>query len=140
MRRVDPPVRKLGRYHQDPGTKAIHWICVPLIVGSVLGMLWAASPPAALAVIAAAILFYLLLSVPLACGMLAVLAAMALGADLVRRWPADNIAGHVRRGVRRAIHRPCDRRKPAFVEDLRSFLVAPAWLVSDLYRRRGLRY
>jgi uncharacterized membrane protein YGL010W len=31
-------------------------------------------------------------------------------------------------------------RKPAFVDDLRSFLVAPAWLLGDLYRRLGLRY
>ena len=30
-------------------------------------------------------------------------------------------------------------RKPAFVDDLRSFLVAPAWLLGDLYRRLGFR-
>jgi uncharacterized membrane protein YGL010W len=31
-------------------------------------------------------------------------------------------------------------RKPAFVDDLRSFQVAPAWLLGDLYRRFGFRY
>jgi len=77
MRRVDRLLESYGRYHQNPVNKAIHWICVPLIVWSVLGMLWAASALAAVAVIAAATLFYLFLSLPLACGMLAVLAGMA---------------------------------------------------------------
>jgi uncharacterized membrane protein YGL010W len=46
----------------------------------------------------------------------------------VAAW-AGQFIGHVIEG-----------RKPAFVDDLRSFLVAPAWLVSDVYRRLGLRY
>jgi len=141
MRRVDRLFESYGRYHQNPVNKAIHWICVPLIVWSVLGMLWAASAAAAVAVIAAATLFYLFLSLPLACGMLAVLAGMAWLLTLfgdrllmislltfVAAW-AGQFIGHVIEG-----------RKPAFVDDLRSFLVAPAWLVSDVYRRLGLRY
>jgi len=141
MRRVDRLLESYGRYHQNPVNKAIHWICVPLIVWSVLGMLWAASALAAVAVIAAATLFYLFLSLPLACGMLAVLAGMAWLLTLfgdrllmislltfVAAW-AGQFIGHVIEG-----------RKPAFVDDLRSFLVAPAWLVSDVYRRLGLRY
>jgi len=141
MRRVDRLFENYGLYHQDPINKAIHWICVPLIVWSVLGMLWAASALAAVAVIAAATLFYLFLSLPLACGMLAVLAGMAWLLTLfgdrllmislltfVAAW-AGQFIGHVIEG-----------RKPAFVDDLRSFLVAPAWLVSDVYRRLGLRY
>ncbi|HXU54089.1 MAG TPA: Mpo1-like protein [Casimicrobiaceae bacterium] len=141
MRRVDRLFESYGRYHQNPVNKAIHWICVPLIVWSVLGMLWAASALAAVAVIAAATLFYLFLSLPLACGMLAVLAGMAWLLTLfgdrllmislltfVAAW-AGQFIGHVIEG-----------RKPAFVDDLRSFLVAPAWLVSDVYRRLGLRY
>jgi len=134
MRRVDRLFESYGRYHQNPVNKAIHWICVPLIVWSVLGMLWAASALAAVAVIAAATLFYLFLSLPLACGMLAVLAGMAWLLTLfgdrllmislltfVAAW-AGQFIGHVIEG-----------RKPAFVDDLRSFLVAPAWLVSDVY-------
>ena len=141
MRRVDRLFESYGRDHQNPVNKAIHWICVPLIVWSVLGMLWAASALAAVAVIAAATLFYLFLSLPLACGMLAVLAGMAWLLTLfgdrllmislltfVAAW-AGQFIGHVIEG-----------RKPAFVDDLRSFLVAPAWLVSDVYRRLGLRY
>ena len=64
-----------------------------VIVWSALGMLWAASPPVACAVIAAILVFYLFLSVPLAFGMLEVLAGMAwarrrLSAPVAHATPA----------------------------------------------------
>jgi uncharacterized membrane protein YGL010W len=31
-------------------------------------------------------------------------------------------------------------RKPAFLEDVQSFLVAPAWLLANLLRRLGIGY
>jgi uncharacterized membrane protein YGL010W len=141
MRRVDRLFESYGRYHQDPVNKAIHWICVPLIVWSVLGMLWAASPLAALAAIAATVVFYLFLSVPLALGMLSVLAGMAwvltlFGDRLLMISLVTFIAAWVGQFIGHAI----EGRKPAFVDDLRSFLVAPAWLLGDLYRRLGLGY
>ena len=83
MRRVDRLFESYGLYHQDPVNKAIHWICVPLILWSVLGMLWAVSPVAACVAIAATILFYLFLSAPLAIGMLAVVAGMAWALTLL---------------------------------------------------------
>jgi len=141
MRRVDRLFESYGRYHQNPVNKAIHWICVPLIVWSVLGMLWAASALAAVAVIAAATLFYLFLSLPLACGMLAVLAGMAWLLTLFGdRLLMISLLTFVAAWAGQFIGPVIEGRKPAFVDDLRSFLVAPAWLVSDVYRRLGLRY
>ena len=72
MRRVDRLFEAYAQYHRDPVNKTIHWVCVPLIAWSVLGMLWAASPIAADVAIAAVTLFYLSLSLPLAAGMLAI--------------------------------------------------------------------
>jgi uncharacterized membrane protein YGL010W len=141
MRRVDRLFENYGRYHQDPLNKAIHWVCVPLIVWSVLGMLWAASPVAACATMCVATGFYLFLSAPLALGMLAVFAGMAwaltlLGDRLLMAWLFTFAAAWIGQFIGHAI----EGRKPAFVDDLRSFLVAPAWLLGDLYRRLGLRY
>ena len=31
-------------------------------------------------------------------------------------------------------------RKPAFLEDVRSLLIGPVWLLADLYRRFGIAY
>ena len=96
MRTVDQLFERYGGYHRHPVNKAIHWVCVPLIVWSVLGMIWAASPVAAYIAIGAAIAFYLWMSPPLALGMLAVIAAMV--------WTLAMLA-----------QVPVERRRPAFL-------------------------
>ncbi|HEX3633544.1 MAG TPA: Mpo1-like protein [Casimicrobiaceae bacterium] len=141
MRRVDRLFENYSQYHQDPVNKAIHWICVPLIVWSVLGMLWAASPVAACATIAVATVFCLVLSAPLALGMLGVLAAMAWALTLLGdRVLVVSLVTFAAAWIGQFIGHAIEGRKPAFVDDLRSFLVAPAWLLGDLYRRLGLKY
>jgi uncharacterized membrane protein YGL010W len=141
MRRVDRLFEKYGFYHQDPVNKAIHWLCVPLILWSVLGMLWAVSPVAAAVAIAATILFYLFLSVPLAIGMLAVVAGMAWALTLLGdRLLVVSVLTFAAAWIGQFIGHAIEGRKPAFVDDLRSFLVAPVWLLGDLYRRLGLGY
>jgi len=69
MRNVDRMFERYGEFHRNPTNKAIHWVCVPLIVWSLLGMLWAVSPVAAYVAVAAAMIFYVWLSLPLAIGM-----------------------------------------------------------------------
>jgi uncharacterized membrane protein YGL010W len=141
MRPVDLLFDRYGGYHRHPGNKALHWVCVPLIVWSVLGLLWAAAPVAAYVAIAAALGFYVWLSLPIALGMAAVLAAMlyavsALGEHalvvsavvFVAAW-AGQFAGHAIEGSR-----------PSFLEDVRSFLVGPAWLLGFVYRRLGIAF
>jgi uncharacterized membrane protein YGL010W len=141
MRRVDRLFERYGQYHRDPLNKAIHWVCVPLILWSVLGMLWAASPIAAWMAIAAATLFYVFLSVPLAIGMLVIVAAMAWPLTLLGdRLLVVSMVTFAAAWVGQFIGHAIEGRKPAFVDDLRSFLVAPAWLLGDLYRRLGVRY
>jgi uncharacterized membrane protein YGL010W len=141
MRRVDRLFENYGLYHQNPVNKVIHWICVPLIVWSVLGMLGAVSPVAAGVAIAAMILFYLFLSVPLALGMLAVVVGMAWALSLLGdRLLLVSVLTFAAAWIGQFIGHAIEGRKPAFVDDLRSFLVAPAWLLGDLYRRLGLRY
>ena len=51
MSRANTLFERYGEYHRNPTNKVIHWVCVPLIVWSLLGMLWAASPLAAYAAI-----------------------------------------------------------------------------------------
>jgi uncharacterized membrane protein YGL010W len=141
MRRVDRLFESYGRYHENPVNKAIHWICVPLIVWSALGMLWAVSPIVVWIAIAAATLFYVVLSAPLAIGMLVIVAAMAWSLNLLgdRVLPISLVTFAVA-WIGQFIGHGIEGRKPAFVDDLRSFMVAPAWLLGDLYRRLGVRY
>ena len=40
MRRIDQLLAEYGESHQNATNKAIHWICVPLIFFSVIGLVW----------------------------------------------------------------------------------------------------
>jgi len=141
MRTVDRLFERYGGYHRHPINKAMHWICVPLIVWSVLGMLWSASPAVAWIAIGAALAFYVWLSMPLALGMAAVTGAMVyaltwLGPLALVVSVAVFIAAWIGQFVGHAI----ERSRPSFTEDVRSFLVGPAWLLGFLYRRLGIGY
>ena len=141
MRTVDRLFERYGGYHRHPVNKAIHWICVPLIVWSVLGMLCSASPLLAYLAIAAATLFYLWLSVRLGLGMLAILAIMAWAIEpLGPHLAIVSISIFVAAWIGQFIGHALEGRKPAFVDDVRQFLVGPVWLLADAYRRLGIAY
>jgi len=140
-RTVDRLFEQYGEYHRNPANKAIHWVCVPLIVWSILGMVWSASPLAAYVAIAAALVFYAWLSLALAAGMLVVLALMLLPLGFLgSRTFEVCLAVFVAAWIGQFIGHVFEGRRPAFLEDLRSFLIAPAWLLGYLYRRLGLKY
>jgi len=77
-----------GESHQNPTNKLVHWVCVPLIMFSLLGLLWSIPVPTAVQnispwlnwgtlVMALALLYYVRLSGRLALGMVLVWVAMA---------------------------------------------------------------
>ncbi|MFM7485301.1 MAG: DUF962 domain-containing protein, partial [Cytophagales bacterium] len=84
MRKIDALLSEYGESHQNPTNKAIHWICVPLIFFSIVGLI--GSIPAgflqstfgegalcanwAAVMLAVALIYYITLSIPLAVGML----------------------------------------------------------------------
>ena len=140
-RTVDQLFARYGEFHRHPANKLIHWVCVPLIVWSVLGLVWSLSPLAAYAAIAAALIFYTWLSLPLAVGMLAVLALMLFPlAALGSRALAVCLAVFAAAWIGQFIGHAIEGRRPAFVEDVRSFLVGPAWLLGFVFRRLGISY
>ena len=154
MRTVEDWLAEYGTSHEHPANKALHWICVPLIVFAVLGFLWSVPVPAALsrlpfanwATLAAfaALLYYALLSVRLALGMLVPLALAAL--VLTR---LDGLATplwqiclviFVVAWIGQFIGHALEGRRPSFFKDLQFLLIGPLWLLGFVYRRLGLRY
>jgi uncharacterized membrane protein YGL010W len=140
-RNVDGLLERYGEFHRNPANKAIHWVCVPLIVWSVLAALWTVSPLAVYAAIGVMTVFYLRLSLPLALGMLGLMALMVLPLTLLgSRTLIVSIAVFVAAWIGQFIGHILEGRKPAFLEDVRSLLIGPAWLLADLYRRLGIAY
>ena len=141
MRTVDILFDRYGEFHRNPVNKLVHWVCGPLIVWSLLGMLWAASPLIAYLAIGTAMAFYLWLSVPLALGMLAVVAAMVYPLTLLGTQAlVVSIVVFVAAWIGQFIGHVIEGRKPAFLEDIRSLLVGPVWLLGFVYKRLGIEY
>lgn len=155
MRPVQTWLDEYGASHVNPTNKFLHWICVPLIVASLIGFLWALPVPDAFArvspllnwgtlFVAAGIIYYFFLSVPLALGMLlAVVPLVAVlhwanglsmplwqlsAAVFVVAWIGQFI-GHIFEG-----------KRPSFFKDVQFLLIGPIWLLGFIYRRLGIRY
>jgi uncharacterized membrane protein YGL010W len=141
MRKIDELFARYAESHQNPANKAIHWICVPLITWSVLGLIWAWSPVATYVFIAAALAFYLWLSPAIAVGMLGVTAVLVYPLTLLGPHVLiAAIAVFVVAWIGQFIGHMIEGRKPSFFEDIKFLLVGPAWLLSFAYQRAGIRY
>jgi uncharacterized membrane protein YGL010W len=141
--------------HMNPANKRIHWICVPLIMLSALGFLWAIPRPAAFAAYGAyanwatlailvSLIYYALLSPRLAAGMLLVSAIMCLllqGLALLP-WPLwwTCLAIFVGAWIGQFIGHKIEGRKPSFFKDLQFLLIGPVWLLADAYKLFGFAY
>ena len=141
MRLVDQLFQRYGESHRHPTNKTIHWVCVPLIVWSVLGVLWSVSPIIGYIAIGLAMLFYVWLSLPLAVGMIGVIALMVYPLTLLgdRVLLASSIV-FVVAWVGQFIGHRIEGKKPSFSDDVKFLLVGPAWLLGFLYRGLGIRY
>jgi len=141
MRKVDELFARYAESHQNPTNKSIHWVCVPLITWSVIALFWAWSPVAAYAFIALALVFYLWLSPVIAIGMLGVTAAFVYPMTLLGPNVLNvAIAVFVLAWIGQFIGHRIEGKKPSFFEDVKFLLVGPAWLLSFVYRRAGIRY
>jgi uncharacterized membrane protein YGL010W len=146
--------------HLNPKNKALHRICVPLIVVSLLGLLWSIPVPAALsnlheyehlgnwanwatAFATAALLYYLLLSPRLAAGMLAVLIACSVVIDALSTlpWPLwqTSAAIFIVAWIGQFIGHSIEGKRPSFFRDVQFLLIGPLWILADAYRRLGIK-
>ena len=75
-RQIEQLLAKYSESHLNPTNELIHFVCVPVIVFSFLGLIWAVHPLAALAATILSLIYYMTLSVPFAFGMLAMSGTM----------------------------------------------------------------
>ncbi len=141
--------------HQNRTNKRIHWVCVPAIMFSIIGLLWAIPRPAVFAefplllnwaVIIAGplLLYYCLLSLRLAFGMTLLLAAMFglmfLLAQTALSIGYFSIALFVSAWAGQFIGHEIEGKKPSFFKDLQFLLIGPLWIMAFIYRRLGVAY
>lgn len=141
-RTIDALLAQYGESHRNPVNELIHFVCVPVIVFTLLGLLWSIHPLLALATSIAALVYYYQLSRPFAAGMLAMIAIM-LGL-LAALPPATilplSLAIFVLAWIGQFIGHKIEGKKPSFFDDLRFLLIGPLFVLGFLYRRFKLVY
>lgn len=154
MRPIQAWFDEYGESHQNHTNTAIHWVCVPTIYFCVVGLL--VSIPSvevrgigkltvATPLVAIALLFYLLRSLPLWIGMaLFSLACLGLAHSLDAHAPwslwAICLVLFALAWVGQFIGHHIEGKKPSFLKDLAFLLIGPAWLLAKIYRKLGIAY
>jgi uncharacterized membrane protein YGL010W len=141
-RTIDTLLAQYGESHRNHTNELIHFVCVPVIVFSLLGLVWSVHPLAALAISAAALWYYFKLSPPFAFGMLAMTVLMlALLASMPRYTVLPvSIAIFVLAWIGQFVGHQIEGKKPSFFDDLRFLLIGPLFVLSFLYRRLRVAY
>ena len=136
-RNIDVLLARYAESHRNHTNEIIHFVCIPLIVLSLLGILWAIHPVAAIAATLASLYYYTKLSRQFAIGM-GVMSAVMLG--LLSLMPdmtvlPVSIAIFVVAWIGQFVGHKIEGKKPSFFEDLRFLLIGPLFVLSFLYRR-----
>jgi len=160
-RPVDVYFDKYAESHQNPTNKLIHWICVPLIVFSLLGLVWAIPFPYlkflgkynafinwGSVLIAFSVYYYYRLSPVLSYLMLLVVFAFSYGIiDLVNWQQAggpplwkSSLVIFVIAWIGQFIGHKIEGKKPSFLDDLRFLLIGPIWLLHFILKKFSINY
>jgi len=140
MSRIDALFQDYGSHHRTRGNLVCHAFGITLILYGIISMLllihigpfWTAAE----AVIAASVLYYLTLSVPLGVTMLVELAVLDVGARAVGNWRVGLVAcvvGWIFQGIG---HGRFEKNSPAFLQNIVHLMVGPLFLWNELLRVR----
>lgn len=154
MRSIHDWFESYGNDHRHPTNRAIHWVCVPLILWCVIAFLWLIPVPNGLvrqgawAVLAmfATFLFYHRLSRNLSwvmAGVFIVLALITAGLYSLMGfhgllWLA--VALFVVAWIGQFVGHLIEGQRPSFLTDMAYLLIGPAWLTGKVMRRLGMTY
>lgn len=141
-RTVDVLLDKYAESHRNPINEWIHFVCVPVIMWTVLGLIWALHPVLALLAALLALGYYCSLSIPFALGM-SLMAAAMLG--LLYLLPAamlmpSALGLFIVAWIFQFIGHKIEGKKPSFFDDLRFLLIGPLFVLGFLYRRLNIAY
>lgn len=151
MTALETALSAYAAYHRDRRNVATHLVGIPMIVLAVVVLLsrpqWAIgggalTPAMVLSVVASA--YYLRLDLRFGAVMALLLAAccwlgLAIGAQGVGLWLGWGLGLFVVGWAFQFLGHGFEGRKPAFVDDLRSLLVGPLFVVAEVAFLLGLR-
>jgi len=160
MKTAEEWIEEYGVSHQNPTNKLIHWICVPLIMLSLLSLISIIPFPfknyelltvGDLVVkinwmtlfLAYSILFYLRLSFSIAIGMLLIAILMIASISWIEFFDQTiwrlSLFIFIVSWIGQFVGHKIEGQKPSFFEDIQFLLIGPAWLLSFIYKKLGIK-
>ncbi len=154
MRPLSEWLAEYAESHQDHRNEIIHWFCVPLIFFSIFGLLDLVVLPIHSADLKISLgqlglvfllFYYMRLSKTIWIGMLIFgvlcMVITVLISDFSPIHPWIIFAGiFVLAWIGQFYGHKMEGRKPSFLKDVQFLLIGPAWLMSFIYKRLGVRY
>lgn len=161
MRKIDSLLSEYGESHQTVFNKRVHYVCVPAIFFSLIGLL--ASIPTGgflvdqtpnwvepylhvgTVVILLGLLYYLRLSFTLFIGMLVFSALVLFGIhtieiqDIAPLWVIMLVIFAVAWIVQFIGHNH-EGKKPSFLKDIQFLMIGPAWTMSHLFEVLKIKF
>lgn len=155
LRTVQDWLNEYGESHENPVNKLIHWVCVPVIALTLIGLLWSLPVPQAFADISpamnwgslfmmASVVYYFILSPSLAIGMAVMMAAFVylliwLDGLAMPLWQIS-LAVFVLAWIGQFIGHMVEGKRPSFFKDVQFLMIGPMWVIAFFYRRLGIPY
>lgn len=141
VRQIDHLLAVYNQSHTHPTNELIHYVAVPLIVFSLIGVLHWIHPTLALVAIAGSIVYYARLSTVFMIIMALASALMLYVAGLMGEALLPvSVAIFVVSWVFQFIGHKIEGKKPSFLEDLQYLLVGPLFVLSKLFLRLGMKW
>jgi uncharacterized membrane protein YGL010W len=156
MKPVQRWLDEYGESHQHPLNEKIHWVCVPLIMLSLVALLsllplrlevlnqypnlnhWG------LVLVFFASIYYFFLSIPLFAGMVSISVLLLIGVQWLSTLPfplwQSSLTIFLVAWIGQFYGHKVEGKKPSFFKDVQFLLIGPLWLLSKLYRRYGITY
>jgi uncharacterized membrane protein YGL010W len=152
MKTIHHWLSEYGESHQNETNKTIHWICVPAIFFSIVGLLYSIKLPfhidghqlnIAFIVLLLAVVYYFSLSKSLAVGMF-LFALVCLWichvieqVGFMKLWLFSVIV-FAAAWIGQFYGHKVEGKKPSFLKDLQFLLIGPAWLMSFIYKKMDI--
>jgi uncharacterized membrane protein YGL010W len=140
-RKVDQLLAHYEESHRDPRNERIHFVAIPLIMLSLIGLLYVLHPWVAYAFILASMVYYARLSTVFLVTM-AVLSVvgLALVYAMGEYRLTISVAIFVGAWIAQFVGHNMEGRKPSFFEDLQYLWVGPIFVLSKLFLKFGIRW
>ncbi|NML43154.1 DUF962 domain-containing protein [Ramlibacter sp. G-1-2-2] len=140
-RKVDQLLTHYEESHRNPANERIHFVAIPLIMLSLLGLLAAIHPWVPYAFVLASMAYYARLStVFLAAMTLLSLVGLGLVHAMGDQVLAISAAIFVGAWIAQFVGHKLEGRKPSFFEDLQYLWVGPIFVLSKLFLKLGIRW